>query len=330
MSEEKDKDKKEDKKPTDATATTPTTVPTTTPEGEKKQTLEIIHKFVREKPPETPAPAPVETPKATEGGEKPTEVEKPAEKPAEKGESVEELKKKLDDVTKSKEEVDAILAALALKEFETDREALAKRVTDPKKKAEIEQIDDPDKLKEATFEINKSEFLAPVKDETKRKELMDMIKEPEDLQRAKIMEVMMRSAYEQYGGGVKPAEGSETKPEDEGTEKVPPSTPVVGKAPEKMMPNATKDYINGLYDVLADPTKSQKEKDIANSEINALWNEFRRAAKELGIRDKYIIPPIMECPKCHSLIVGKDSCDVCGWSASKFEQKLPFEKTGKR
>jgi len=312
MSEEKDKDK--DKKPTDITATQATAPATTPTEGEKKEkevTITVKHEFV--KPAETPASKPEETPKVEE-------------KPAEKSESVEELKKKLEDVTKSKEEVDAILAALALKEFETDREALAKRVTDPKKKAEIEQIDDPDKLKEATFEINKNEFLAPVKDETKRKELMDMIKEPEDLQRAKIMEVMMRSAYEQYGGGVKPAEGSgEKKPEDEGIEPVPPSNPKVrGAAPAtNITTEAIKARINEVYDILADPTKSQKEKDVANAEINEYWKMVREGAKKAGVKTIELLPT-MECPKCHTIFSAPKgavpTCPTCGWTGSKFQE----------
>jgi len=266
-------------------------------EKEKKPTTDATGQPV-EKPAETPATKavievvhkfeskPADVPPAEKPTEKPAETpaEKPTETPAEK--ELRETKEKL-------EEREAQLGLIATK----------------------------------TFEDEKTAFLSQIKDETKRTSAEKMIgDDPDKLESAKMMAQLISSAIEQSGSHItgKPDEKPAEKPEeiDDGTEKKPPKGANIPPAPA--IPAGgdakaiAKEAIDACFAILADPSKSQVEKDAANQKVNEMYAEFRRGAKESGKKDKYDIPPTMECPKCKATMFG-NTC-ACGYEIPKIQR----------
>lgn len=280
MSEESKTDK--EKKPTTETTgqpVTPTT-PTTAPESEKKDvTITVKHEFETKKPADVP---PVETPKPAEKPAETSKTETSTETPKEK-----ELREKL-------EERETQLGLIATKAFDEEKTAFLDQIKDPEKRADAERRigDDPEKLTSAQFI-------------------------------ASIISAGIKQAGGEVKGlpeGGKPAETPKTseKPEDDGTEKVPPAG--VAKAPPVVPTgNVTTQVIDELFNILMDPQKSQREKDSANQKINEMYGEFRRGAKESGKKDSYPLPPTMDCPKCHSIMQG-NICQTCGYEIPKMQR----------
>jgi hypothetical protein len=283
MSEEKDKKKEEKPTTTDTTGQTATT-PT---EDEKKNVnITVTHKFESGKPAETPTEKPVEKPAETP-------VEKPVEKPAEvpSGETAKD--KELRETKEKLEEREGQLATIALKDFEDKKKVLLDTIKDPKRKDYVDKYigDDPEKMEqiEAWTQI-------------------------------------ISTGIEEAGGTVKGKPETETqppaeKPAEDGTEKVPPSGAKIPPAPATPTGDAkqvAKEAIDALFTILLDPSKSQAEKDVANQKITEMYAEFRRGARESGKRDKYDIPPVMNCPKCGQTMFG-NTCS-CGYEIPKIQR----------
>jgi len=231
-----------------------------------------------------------------------SENEKEGENQTDKSaeELAEELKKKDRDVTitvkheglgrdksegesgRTKEELEAIVSTMAYKEFEKQRD----------------------------------EFLSGIKDETKREEMKEKIQEPEDLERAKLVRDLIVAGVTQHGGHV---EGYEN---EEFTEKLPPSTPAkaVASSGKRGSPEDVEQYINELYDVASDPTKTQKEREYAEQMINQLWREIKKGLIKSGKKTIEMLPT-MQCPKCGTVITSPHGvipeCGSCGWKGSK-------------
>ena len=66
--------------------------------------------------------------------------------------------------------------------------------------------------------------------------------------------------------------------------KIPPYL-VLGKK-KGMAKSIVKAVIDDLFAILADPSRSQEDKDAVNQKINELYTEFRRAAKNIPQKDK--------------------------------------------
>lgn len=286
--------------------------PPATPEKEKTDPKKIVveHTFVISDPkaaekttptpatptpvaPTTPVPVPVvPTPTPTPASE-PKEPKDEMDKLKKEKEKVEaELRKLHEDeanpelegskaaIQKKLEERTAALNVIALKEFEADKSALLENTRENLKKQGISEA-----------EITK-----------KIKDIDDSLDTPEALERTKwVMEKMF-------------AVPIPTTPEDDGTEPVPPS----GQATNPEIPSEYKDHrklIDGLYNIVADPTKSSDEKAEANRKIGELYIEIGKAYKQTH---KLPLPIMMTCPQCGGMItlINKDApeeCQKCGW-----------------
>jgi outer membrane biosynthesis protein TonB len=274
-----EKDKKKEEKPiTDTTGQT-AEKPAETPTT--KAEIKVTHEFVT-KPADVP---PVEKPT-----EKPAEIpaEKPVETPAEK-----ELRETKEKLLEREEQ----LGLIATKTFEDDKTAFLGQIKDPVQRADAE------------------------------KRIGD---DPEKLENAKMMASLIIGGIEQSGGVVKgkpdekPAEKPVEKPEeiDDGTEKKPPKGANIPPAPATPAGGdakaIAKEAIDACFAILADPSKSQVEKDAANQKVNEMYAEFRRGAKEGGKKDSYPLPPTMNCPKCGVVMQGL-KCS-CGYEIPKIQR----------
>lgn len=173
------------------------------------------------------------------------------------------------------------LEIIAMKDFENDKKALLKTITDEKRRDYVEKFigEDPERMEQVKF-------------------MMGVI-----------------------STGIKQA-GVEIRGEDEdGTEKVPPSgARVRALSPESSdAKERVKEEIDKQFSILTDPSKSQDAKDLANQKINELYQQFRAGARASGKRDKFDIPPTMNCPKCKSVMQGI-VCQECGYEIPKIQR----------
>lgn len=295
--------------------------PEATKDPDKVIRIEHVHEFKgiggekpAEKPTEKPTEKPVEKP-----AEKP--VEKPAEKPAvppvtpppvtpptvtpeelktlkdEKGKletQIADLTKKVEEGGKTKEELTKVkkdleertnqLSAIALKEFE------------------VEKVDLITKTKKSWTDAgNLSE------DEIKKREeyMQKTIVDPDQL---KFISEMSEKVF----GYSTPAGTDAGKGGEAGIGSgVGPPVPPTPKALRADM-DPYKIVIDELYGIMADPTKTQLEKDEANKRVDKLFMSLIKGAKKA---QKVPYLAITKCPACGFLIPkGKaSSCPDCGW-----------------
>lgn len=247
-------------------------------------------KTVIEKPekPVTEIP-PAETP--------PQSPEKKGEKPTPTVDDMAKLQKEKKDVETQLEEKNAMLASLALKDFEDQKTALVATVKDEKKKKAVEDFIGTDSAK---------------------------------LEQVKFMTGLLGQALAEGGVEVEGAEGAGIKipkptgeegeeTNEDGTEAVPPKGKA-RKAPAKSVPDVSgRAIIDDLYNILSDPTKTKAEKDIAEGKINELYSQFTKGSKDAG---KIVKIKVLDCPQCHNTMEG-DTCQHCGYTLPQWEQKPP-------
>ncbi|MCW4015472.1 MAG: hypothetical protein NWF06_03800 [Candidatus Bathyarchaeota archaeon] len=186
--------------------------------------------------------------------------------------------------------------------------------------------------KELEKEVNKFDadletFLNQVDDEDKKEELEGMFEydrdDPYDLERvkdklanAKIWSGLIKAGIEGQGGTVYSNDGGRRK--------------YAGKArlqgngnePKRdAVADNYKQYIDGLYNVVKDPSTTVEQKEKANRTLDSLFGEVIRGLRVARNRTGYATGTyqIDECPNCGALnqgILGTDfeACPVCGWT----------------
>lgn len=198
-------------------------------------------------------------------------------------------KSELEKTKAEKDELEAQLTTIALKSFEDEKNAFLSQITDEKKRASAEKMigDDPDRL-----------------------------------ENAKMMTELISAGIRQAGGHIK----GESDEDDDGTEKVP-NAGVVRALPKESShgKEAIKEQIDEYFAIISDPSKSQKEKDLANTRITELYSEFRRGVRESGKHDDFPLLATMECPKCQNVMHG-NICYTCGYEIPKIQRGKPFDK----
>lgn len=208
------------------------------------------------------------------------------EPPAE-GEGAGESKddKELEETKKKLQEREAQLAALALKDFNDKKAALLDKVKDEKKRKYVEDFigDDPAKFKQV-----------------------------------ELMTGLLTNAL----GGGEGEEGDEEEgegDENDGAE-TPPPKGKVKKQPKKPTADLSgRQIIDDLYNILADPTKTKTEKDIADKKITELFGQFTKGSKDAG---KIVKIKVLNCPQCGNTMEG-NTCQHCGYTMPKWEQSPP-------
>ena len=160
---------------------------------------------------------------------------------------------------------------------------------------------------EKDFRSELAEFLSQLDDDEKRDEIKAMIGEdPERLENAKIMSRILEQAIVSGGGRVtgrrKPSGKASLPPKDTG------------------LLDGYKAYVDTLYSTLRDPSKSDLEKETANSMLDQLFFEMVKGLRVAKGKYGHAIAPyqVMECPNCQMLLTGErgeeiDYCPSCGW-----------------
>ena len=172
-------------------------------------------------------------------------------------------------------ERDSQLALIALKEFETEKEALIEQYRDDLTPEQLQKIEE--------------------------------IETPEQLEGLKTWTGIINKAME-YG-------------------KAPSGRATLGEGnPHGSAIERGKAVIDELYNILQDPTKSQREKDEADRRIDELMFEMIKGVHSSQQRGMFPTFTKTECPQCHELIEGRaTSCDHCGW-----RQLVPRQERGSR
>jgi hypothetical protein len=196
--------------------------------GRGKKRIEIMHTFRDER-----------KQKATEDDET-----------SESDDDPETLKRKL-------EEKSAILAGLALKDFETEKSRVLELVSEDKK-AQTEAFigTNPERLEQVKFQTGYSD------------------------------------------GGT-----------DDGTEPVPPKGKVhsITKSGKDTLLIQRKQYdqpiiseLSKLYEIISDPEKTKREKDVAEEVLEGLFDQAQKGAQSRPQGSKYTLPSgvVMNCPSC--------------------------------
>lgn len=176
------------------------------------------------------------------------------------------------------------------------------------------------------FDAELETFLNQVDDEDKKAELEGMFDydrdDPDELQRvrdkldnAKLWTGFIKTGIEQQGGTVY----------DNGSRRR-----YAGKA--KLQGGASqpkrdavadnhKEYIDGLYTVLKDPSSTTEQKERANFTLDQLFGEVVKGLRVAKGRYGHATADwgVAECPQCgtmHQLSTGEilENCGVCGWS----------------
>jgi len=168
-----------------------------------------------------------------------------------------------------------------------------------KTKAELKQMRDVvaiSALKEFDRELNALIESAPDLTDEQIADIRERVDEPSKLEGAKVWVNILNQASE-YG---KPPSGKAVLR----------STNPYGKKFEGM-----KNVIDELYEIQADPTKTQLEKSEADSRLNSLFTELIRGVHSSQVRGKFPTFVKTTCPQCGNLIDGRaKSCPECGWT----------------
>ena len=256
-----------------------------------------------------------------------------AEIPSKKDDSIKVPEKKVEtkteEITKTPEKkVDDIIPQLSVKELQTQLEA------EKKKRGELELIVEAEATKQ--FETEKTAFLALVPDETKRAELETKIGDnPDALNEYKRMAYFMTTMLEQKGVKVtgkeeKPIETTEETSTEETTEDSTEEETIIPVVKGKATLQDTdqvgsaenyKAYVNELYEILNDPSKTVKERQMADGEINKLFGSMVlgiKASKATQHGDMPFLPASWACgnPACGTQLFGDPEttvCHACGW-----------------
>jgi len=225
---------------------------------------------------------------------------------------------------------------LSVKELQTQL------ATEKKRREGLELIVEAEATK--AFETEKTEFLGLIKDENMKNDVSEKIgDDPNILNEYKRMSSYMTTWLEKAGVTVteKPEtatkDGEETTKETgtgEGAGAVTESTEeaetggddseegdktVAGRAvlPQtkegEVGADSYKAYVDELYNILKDPTKTAGEKEIADKHVNALFLEMTKGMKSTG---QYAhLPPISACPNCGYILSDpeNETCPRCGW-----------------
>lgn len=219
-----------------------------------------------------------------------------------------------------------------------DVNKLQKQLEDEKKRREqLELIVEAEATKQ--FENEKDTFLSLIPDEDKRNELNEKIgDDPTVLNQYKMMSSFLTDTLERAGVKVtgKPEnddgndEDNENEEEnesddvdesgdedvednDDGEEATPAGR---AKLPSDNTPvgaDTYKAYVDELYEILKDPTKTPQEKQIADKQVNELFGEMLNGIKATGQLPR--LPPVSECPNCGYILSNPETetCPRCGW-----------------
>lgn len=266
--------------------------------------------------------------------------------------SVDELKKQLKDIKKQKDDYEQIVKLQAEEAFKNEKAAVVAQFPEDKRQYWTDVIgDDPDiledvkrildlknafapptppandndgegdgegegdgdgdkpKTEEEKFQDELEEFLNLAQDDEKREEMRTMIgNDKEKLANAKIWSNIIKSAVEQGGGTI-----TGVPQRRKGKASLP-------QGNEGSVDNY-KDYIDELYAIKRDPSRSPKEKQEADHMLDELFmqvikgiNVSRRTHGGAGLASYQI----NECPSCgalNSMPRGQifDKCLACGW-----------------
>lgn len=222
------------------------------------------------------------------------------------------------------------------KEVPNIKEVKAQLAKEKKRREELELIVEAEATK--SFEKDKTDFLNLIPDENKRNELSEKIgDDPDSLNQYKMMSSFLTDALERAGVTVTgksengeeneggngeesddanngESEEEETDSEDEEEETTPTGRATLPEGGNKPVGAENyKAYVDELYEILKNPTKTPQEKQIADKQVNELFGEMLRGIKATGQLPH--LPPISECPNCGYILSNPETetCPRCGW-----------------
>jgi hypothetical protein len=201
----------------------------------------------------------------------------------------------IEDIKKERDSYKAIVSLSAEKEFETslakyneEREEFLSLVDDPDKRAEMEKI---------LGEVDPEDAF-----------MLDVA--VEKLNNAKMFSTWIRQAVEQSGGRVTGLRAPSGK-----------ARIIPQRQSQKTGANDDfKAYIDSLYEIKKDPSRTVREKEEADLMLDELFMEVIKGINVARRRTGRSLPELQvnQCPRCQNLIqmsLGEpfDKCFVCGW-----------------
>lgn len=287
-------------------------------------------------------------PKNTPPADPPVDPAKPPVEPKKNDDPVDPALKALQDQLaeekKKREEYEQMVALQAQKDFEAEKAAVLAQVPESKR-TDIEKMigDDPDVLEEVKrnlvlksaftpaeppanppadpanppaktpeeqFKDELEEFLNLADDEEKREEMRKIIgNDPEKLNNAKLWSMFIKTGAEQGGATITGV--PQRKPK--------------GKAGLPAAPTGDaanfKDYIDELYGIKRDPSKTDAEKANADRLLDELFMEVIKGINVARRRTGHSLAnyQVNQCPECGALSQSPagmefENCPACGWT----------------